>query len=1005
MNNKPDYSSFFYFNPLPSWVYDLKTFQILDVNQAALAHYGYNKTEFLNLTIKDIRPSEEIPKLISAHTDIDKREGNIFFGVFTHQKKTGELIRMEINGHKVDFLDKKCIMVVCQDVTQEEEQFRQLKESEEALRQSEARFRTIFEIASLGIAQVNPANGQILLVNSFYESITGYKVDELLKMTFVELTHPDDRAKDWEVFSKAVRGEEDYRNEKRYIKKDGTIVWVRLHLAFIRDEKGAPTRTVAICEDITERKEAEQRLQNLSDNIPGVVFQYLLLPDGLDALRSVSKGAMKIWGYSPEEVTNDIHLVWNQTKAGGDFEVVKLSIQEAIKTKTKWAAQYRSVLPNGDVQVHLGSGTPNFLPDGTILFNSIVLDITQDAKNKELLAQASQLARIGSWELDMVNEENDDMYWSPMTRDILEVDEGYNPSLTGGLEFYVEDSKQRIKKAVEELIKAGREFDEELLLITGKGREKWVRTIGKSERVNGKCLKIYGSFQDIHTSKSLENQIRVILESIGDAFIALDRNWIVTYWNKEAENLVGHKREDIIGKNIWDLYPDAMDLEFGRQYRKAMETGETVHFEDFYKNPSGLELWLEMTAYPSKDGLSIYFKDITERKQADIRLLQANERFEKVTEATNDAIWDYDVVNNHLFWGNGFYTLFGYNAEETKPSFKLLESLIHEDDRERIISQAQRFMTDPALKDWYEEYRFLKADNSFAFVIDRATFLRNNEGKVVRVIGAMNDITERKNFEYQLLELNASLKKYARELEISNEELEQFAFITSHDLQEPLRMITSFMDQLRRKYGDKLDEKANQYIHFAIDGAKRMKSIILDLLEYSKAGKFTDKPEKIDLYDLLENYQLLRRKIIIEKSVEISFDRLPVVESHKAPLTQTIHCLLDNAIHYSREGQAPKINISVFDREGFWEIEIADNGIGIDPQFHEKIFIIFQRLHNRDKYDGTGIGLSIAKKHVESWGGKIWLESKPGVGSTFHFTIPKQQNDVIMITKTSNVLY
>jgi PAS domain S-box-containing protein len=207
-----DYSSLFYLSPLPQWVYDVSTFEILDVNEAAIQHYGYSRDEFLKMTIKDLRPKEEIPKLVAAHIDIDSQQGNIYFGVFTHQKKNREKIRMKINGHKVDFQGRKCVLVICQDITEQEETEQHLSKIRQRLLESEAKFRTIFEIASLGIVQVDPAKGQIILVNSFYETITGYTREELLNMNFVELTHPDDQATDWELFSKAMRGEVELQN-------------------------------------------------------------------------------------------------------------------------------------------------------------------------------------------------------------------------------------------------------------------------------------------------------------------------------------------------------------------------------------------------------------------------------------------------------------------------------------------------------------------------------------------------------------------------------------------------------------------------------------------------------------------------------------------------------------------------------------------------------------------------------------------------------------------------
>jgi len=241
----------------------------------------------------------------------------------------------------------------------------------------------------------------------------------------------------------------------------------------------------------------------------------------------------------------------------------------------------------------------------------------------------------------------------------------------------------------------------------------------------------------------------------------------------------------------------------------------------------------------------------------------------------------------------------------------------------------------------------------------------------------------------QLSELNQSLQKYSLELERSNEELEQFAFVASHDLQEPLRMISSFMDLLKRKYGNLLDEKGHQYVHFAIDGAIRMKQIILDLLEYSRTNKPTEGKAAIDMEEVLFDYELLRKKLILEKSATIKSNNLPTLNTYKAAITQILHCLLDNALKYSFENTPPIIEIDVVENETAWQFSIKDNGIGIDPQFYNKIFIIFQRLHNKDEYSGTGIGLSIAKRQVEFLGGKIWLESVPREGTVFYFTIPK----------------
>lgn len=1140
-------------------------------------------------------------------------------------------------------------------------------------------------------------------------------------------------------------------------------IWVRA-IGNAEFSDGKCLRIFGSFQDIHERKEAELRLQSLADNLPGVVFQYHLYPDGTDKLRYVTKGAQEVWGYSPEEVMNNIDLVWDQTKAGGQYEEVRQSIAESVRNKTTWASRYKSVTPNGEVKTLLGTGSPIFHTDGTIAYNSVVLDVTNEAKNEALLEQTAQLARIGSWELDLINQKTDNMYWSAMTREILEVDDFYNPSNNLGLELYVGESRTLIQHKMNSLIQTGEGFDEVALIQTPQGNEKWVRVIGQSIKAENKPIKIYGSFQDIHASKSLELQIREILESIsdafyavdaswnftyfnkeaenllrktekevigqniweifpamketeleskyrlivkenksqsfeyffpgdnrwyevnaypskggvsvyfkniderkkanaalekseekrrlimngaldaiitidnkeritfwnpqaevifgwkseqvlgkalseiiipdqlrkyhvnglkkylktgegkalnvllelsairkskeefpieltvipikqgeeeffcafirditerkkaeeklllayqeknnilesiGDAFFAVDENWVVTYWNQQAEKVLGKKKEDIVGKHFWTIYADAIDSDFYRQFHKALDTGERVTFEEYYPT---LNMWFEVSAYPSPNSLSVYFKDVTLRKEADLRLQAANERFEKVTEATNDAIWDWNIAENTLYWGGGFKNLFGYDVEKVTPTLDSWTSHIHPDDVERISQSLEQAVWNSENDHWEDEYRFRKKDGTYAFVVDRGVVIKDANRKPIRMVGAMTDITEiksanlelirqaefintmtdnqsaaivacdaegdlilfnktakewhgidvmnvtqdrwaesydlyekcgtklldkseiplvkafngenvyddeiiikkkddtprivscngssfynehgqklgavvvmtdvteRKRNEQLLLDINKRLEAQTEELKRSNEELEQFAFVASHDLQEPLRMISSFMEQLQRKYKAQLDEKAMQYIHFAVDGSKRMKQIIMDLLDFSRANRAVVDKEFVDINGLIQSYKQLRRKVIQETQATITSDSLPVLCTHKVQVSQIFHCLLDNAMKYVPEGRAPEINIQLTDKGTEWLFAVKDNGIGIDPQFHEKIFIIFQRLHNRDKYSGTGVGLSIVKRSVEFLGGKIWLESTPGKGSTFYFTLPK----------------
>ncbi|HCB46637.1 MAG TPA: hypothetical protein DEP37_09440, partial [Algoriphagus sp.] len=277
----------------------------------------------------------------------------------------------------------------------------------------------------------------------------------------------------------------------------------------------------------------------------------------------------------------------------------------------------------------------------------------------------------------------------------------------------------------------------------------------------------------------------------------------------------------------------------------------------------------------------------------------------------------------------------------------------------------------------------------YAYVLDSGTVIRDQEGKPTRLVGAVQDISAQKDYENSLKQLNETLEKANKELELSNQELEQFAYVASHDLQEPLRMISSFLGLIEKRYDTVLDEKGKKYIHFAVEGAKRMRQIILDLLEFSKLDNFQESKIWIESSEILNISKLFLKKTIQKKDPIFHISQLPKVFGHKSTLVQLFQNLISNAIKYQPEGQKPEIWISAKEKKTEWEFAFKDNGIGIEKDYVEKIFIIFQRLHVQESYSGTGIGLAISKKIVDMHGGKIWVNSTPSKGSTFYFTIQK----------------
>lgn len=267
---------------------------------------------------------------------------------------------------------------------------------------------------------------------------------------------------------------------------------------------------------------------------------------------------------------------------------------------------------------------------------------------------------------------------------------------------------------------------------------------------------------------------------------------------------------------------------------------------------------------------------------------------------------------------------------------------------------------------------------------DDGPFLKEERNLLKIIAHNLGEAIEGKSAEQELERFNTELKR-------SNEELEQFAYVASHDLQEPLRMVSSYTQLLEKKYKNQLDEKANKYIYYAVDGASRMQLLISDLLTYSRITTRGMPFSRVDVNDILTRALTNLKTAIRENEAKITHNNLPTLDADSAQLQRVFQNLLSNAIKYRNKDAQPLIHIASEEQGKNWLFAVRDNGIGIDPKYKERLFIIFQRLHTSQEFPGTGIGLAIAKRIVERHGGNIWFESSPGKGSTFYFTLPKHQ--------------
>lgn len=887
-------------------------------------------------------------------------------------------------------------------------------------RKTEHIFRSIFD-STFNFTGLLKPDGTLVEANKAALDFGGFSINDARGLKFYDAP--------WWSLSKEIQEElkssikraakgEFIRYDVDAVGGNGEVITIDFSITPILDENGNVIYLVPEGRDITEKKELFNAISDTREK--------------LEEAQEIAKIGNWNWDMKEDVITwsdqnykvfgqeKDFNPTFEQLNAlisEEDREPFQKDVERAIAENVPHDFIHRIVINEGQEVRYIHERGKVFYDDegapyrmaGTSqdVTESVLKEQKLEAKNKEvqkgldLLSETQHTAKIGSWEVDLKTMT---AFWSDEVYRIHEVEIGTPIKVEEGINFYREDFRDVIQEVINNAIENKSSWDEECILITENGKEIWVRATGHPVFEDGQLTGLRGLFMDIDEvkKKSIEldetnEKLQLSVEAGQIAIWIWDLDTNELEWNQQAYKVFGvpDDFEPTFEKFGTMVHPEDLDYVV-QETQKTIETGEKLEIEFRWNRPDGREIILSGKGDLVKDengqpkqmiGINM---DITDRLELIDTLKKQESQLRSFVEQAPVAVAMFDTEMKYITVSNEWYEHNKIEGEHIigRSHYEVLPQVAK---REDWVEIHKRVLSGEELSN--EREQFTRKDGSKIWINWTGIPWYNKDmeigGMILYVADISKDVEYTGQLENEIKERTEQIRKQKESLEIVNKELEAFSYSISHDLRAPLRSINGFSDILLEDYGEQFDDEGKRLMSIVKDSAVNMGQLIDDILKFSRLGKQKIQKSNIDMAKLFKDVCDSELKLFGKENVELSISYLPDTKGDLALIKQVVVNLVSNAFKYSSKNQKIKIEIG-FEKNDNDQIiyYIKDNGTGFKMEYHDKLFGVFQRLHAKSEFEGTGVGLAIVKRIINKHDGKIWAESEEGTGSTFFFLLP-----------------